>query len=155
MFRLILALITGAGIFLLGLRESRLLFSRADISEKIRSSASRISSGIRFRRSAKRELLSELPFENCGTLELADESEVLSFLHTVSFPFGEREGRETARFISSLGKGTLEEQIRLSDAFKEFWGEVHREAKAEYEKRSRLSLTLGALGGLAVSIIIM
>ena len=155
MLRYAIAISAGLSIFFLGLRESRLLFLKADISDKIKNAASRICTAIRFCHAVKSELLSELPFENSSTLQLADKADVLNFLETVPFPFGERESEETAGFISSLGKGALEEQLLLSEGFKEFWTQVYREAKEAYDKKSRLCITLGSLAGIATAIILM
>lgn len=128
---------------------------KADISYKLKNAAHRINSEVKFHRSVKFELLSLLPFENASQLELAEENDVLDFLASASFPFSESEMNETARFILNLGKGTLEEQIRLSESFIDFWTQIHTEAKTAYDKKSRLCLTLGGLAGLATAIVLM
>ena len=155
MTKFILAFSAGLGIFFLGLRESRRLFKKADSADKIYHAAGRICSAIAFRHATKTELLAEFHFEGITSLSLASENEIVSFLEDSDFPFEERETLETAKFLHSLAKGTLEEQIRLAQGFKEFWGQIKEDTKSSFESKSRLSVTLGALAGLAVTIILI
>lgn len=155
MTKFITALFAGVSIFFLGLRESRRLFRRADEADKIYHAADRICSLITFHHSSKTELLAEFHIEGITSLSLASENEILLFLEDSDFPFGDRETHETTKFIHSLAKGTLEEQIRLALSFKEFWLQIKNDTKSAFEKKSRLSITLGSLAGLAVTIILM
>lgn len=153
-FKIAAAAAAGAGVFWLGWRRSRLLSARVETAEALLSASGRIHALLKRRCAAKSELLAELPFENAENLGFSAETAVADFLDESGFPFGEKETGEVCRFVLALGGGTLEEQLRLTDAFADFWAEAAENARREKAEKGRLCLSLGGLGGIAAIIIL-
>lgn len=153
-FKLAAAAAAGAGVFWLGWRRSRLLSARVETAEALLSASGRIRALLKRRCAEKAELLAELPFENAENLGFCAETTVADFLDESGFPFGKKETDEVCRFVLALGGGTLEEQLRLTNAFADFWAETAENARREKAEKGRLSLSLGGLGGIAAIIIL-
>lgn len=137
-------------MFRLGLRKSRALSEKAKLADALAASAPRIRSAIKNRRALKRELLAELPFPDADGSEAA----ILEYIDGEHFPFGEKEAEKLRSFITELGEGSLERQLALTDDFNEYWSSAAEDAKREKAEKSRLCLSLGGLGGLALIIIL-
>lgn len=146
--KFIAACAAGAFAFWFGWRKSRLLSERAQTAEALAASALRIRSAVKHRRALKRELLAELPFPD------ADEAALLEAVDSAELPFGEKDADRLRAFIRELGEGSLERQLALVEDFGEYWAAAAESAKREKAEKGRLFLSLGGLGGLALTIIL-
>ena len=148
--KFIAACAAGLFVFALAWRKSRALTEKARIAEALAASASRIRSAIKHRRALKRELLAELPFPDAD----GDEAALLEAVDSPEFPFGEKDADRLRAFIRELGEGSLERQLALVEDFGEYWAAAAESAKREKTEKGRLFLSLGGLGGLALTIIL-
>ena len=152
----VLAVLAGGAVLFMGIRESGKISSRARLLSQLCASGGRIRILIEYSRSHKRQLIEELELENTDLLlSMEERSDIENELSRSRPQLKKEEAEFLAEFISELGESEIGSQKKLLNRYDEFFREALLSAEKQKKERGKLYITLGALAGAAVTVILI